>query len=478
MICPHCGAQWQLPSNSKIIKKECPFCNGDMCVCDENLTTLETVLQEIINRFGTNVLSDGAELLSIFSCMAPTLTKEKAVLQFLIEDRIHEKIFEISISDTIEQKLAYQNLVQNIMEKTEKFLNIFLPSLDQYIVTNIPNQANLTYDYNELGDNSIELTLLKGDFPEVIDFPEIIDGKKVIGISGDIFGSLKTKNQNRENIKFLNIPNSITRIGDGAFSGCKSLSNVILPKALVSLGSSTFKNCKNLNNIVLSDTVSFIGKEAFAGTGIKRIVLPKNIDVINGGLFKNCKKLSNVELPDKLKFIEDEAFSGCKDLITIEIPNKTEAIGKKSFNDCKSLVKVSLPDGLKSIGREAFQGCESLKEINLPNTIIDIANGAFARCRALADVQLPNSITTIAYETFYGCHSLKRIVIPESVSHISGYSFEYCDYIHVFIPNSVNDIHDDMFFNSDDVVIHCNKDSYAHKYAQKNKIKVELMKEN
>jgi hypothetical protein len=55
------------------------------------------------------------------------------------------------------------------------------------------------------------------------------------------------------------IPTSVTAIGDCAFSGCNSLTDVIIPNSVTSIGSSAFTGCSSLKSIIIPNSVSNIG---------------------------------------------------------------------------------------------------------------------------------------------------------------------------------------------------------------------------
>ena len=59
------------------------------------------------------------------------------------------------------------------------------------------------------------------------------------------------------------IPNSVTDIGNSAFSFCRSLTNIVIPNSVVSIGDGAFSNCSSLSNIVIPDSVTAIGNFAF-----------------------------------------------------------------------------------------------------------------------------------------------------------------------------------------------------------------------
>lgn len=65
-------------------------------------------------------------------------------------------------------------------------------------------------------------------------------------------------------ISKINIPNSITSIGNYAFSDCSSLSNITIPDSVTSIGRDAFLRCSSLASITIPDSVTSIGKEALA----------------------------------------------------------------------------------------------------------------------------------------------------------------------------------------------------------------------
>ena len=52
------------------------------------------------------------------------------------------------------------------------------------------------------------------------------------------------------------IPNSVTSIGSGAFSGCTSLTSVTIPNSVTSIGSDAFHNCTSLTSVTVEATTA------------------------------------------------------------------------------------------------------------------------------------------------------------------------------------------------------------------------------
>ena len=137
------------------------------------------------------------------------------------------------------------------------------------------------------------------------------------------------------------IPESTTRIGDGAFRDCKTLESVSLPGTLASVGSSAFSGCTSLTTVTGGENVKSVG---------------------------------------------DHAFSGCGALTAITLPADAEYVGKAAFMDCSSLTAAFLPDGYADIAAYTFSGCSSVTSMYIPAGITAIPEYFADGCDALTDV--------------------------------------------------------------------------------------------
>ena len=144
-----------------------------------------------------------------------------------------------------------------------------------------------------------------------------------------------------QNIESYIIPNSVTSIGDAAFSGCRSLSDIVIPNSVSSIGDAAFSSCRSLTEIVIPNSVTSIG----------------------GGVFWNCRSLSNIVIPNSVSSIGTWAFCGCKSLRSLVIPDSVTSIGDKAFQFCFSLTTITIPNSVSSIGTWAFCDC------NFPNDL-------------------------------------------------------------------------------------------------------------
>ena len=100
-----------------------------------------------------------------------------------------------------------------------------------------------------------------------------------------------------QNIESYAIPSSVTSIGDGAFSCCNSLSEIVIPSSVTSIGDGAFLGCRSLSEIVIPSSVTRIGEAAFYGCdSLSEIVIPSSVTSIGNGAFYNCSFPNNLKI--------------------------------------------------------------------------------------------------------------------------------------------------------------------------------------
>ena len=79
----------------------------------------------------------------------------------------------------------------------------------------------------------------------------------------------------------VTIPDSVTSIGDGAFSGCRNLTSVTIPDSVTEIGWDAFEDCSSLTSVTIPDSVTEIGGYAFEGcSSLKSVTIPKSVTEI------------------------------------------------------------------------------------------------------------------------------------------------------------------------------------------------------
>ena len=205
--------------------------------------------------------------------------------------------------------------------------------------------------------------------------------------------------------KGTTIPNTITAIGNEAFSGCKGLTSMKIPSSVTSIGNSAFYGCTSLTSVTIPNSVINIGSSAFQG----------------------CKKISSISIPNSVINIGSSAFAQCESLKSIVVPNSATEIGTSTFDNCSNLKSVTIGTSVRSIGQYAFNACTKLQTITIPNSVTSIGRGAFMSCYSLSSLTIPNSVNSIGYGAFTYCTGLTSITIPSSVTEFGEYAFNRCD---------------------------------------------------
>lgn len=161
------------------------------------------------------------------------------------------------------------------------------------------------------------------------------------------------------------IPNSVTRIGDAAFSGCSGLTSINIPNSVTSIGNEAFYGCNNLTEINIPNSVVSVGAKAFTSTKWFSNQ-PDGLVYAGRAAYKYKGTMpsdTNIELRDDIVSITSEAFSYCKGLTDITFPATLSVIGSNAFYGCTGLTSIELPNSVTSIDRYAFYGCTGLNTV-------------------------------------------------------------------------------------------------------------------
>ena len=146
-------------------------------------------------------------------------------------------------------------------------------------------------------------------------------------------------------ITSVDIPNGVTKIGNGAFAYYSGLTSVNIPDTVTSIGDYAFSNSNELTTISIPWTVTTIGIYAFQScSGLTSVEINDyvgRIKKISKGMFSYCTSLSSVTIPSVIS-IDDNAFEGCSSLTSVTIPIRVETIGDSAFNWCSSLADVTI----------------------------------------------------------------------------------------------------------------------------------------
>ena len=275
------------------------------------------------------------------------------------------------------------------------------------------------------------------------------------------------------NLKTVNFEAGSTIVCAALFMGCDGIEEIELPDTITEIGDSAFKNCKNLDRITMNNGIEILESSAFEDCfSLTTINIPNTVKAISNSTFQDCTSLTEVHLSNILKEIPASTFSGCKKLTTINFPSTLTTIGNSAFSGCESLPEAILPSGVEKIESNAFKNCKALKKAALPDTVSSIGSSAFYGCEALTDITLGSKLKKIESQTFYGCIVLPSIVIPYNVTTIGDSAFVNCTKLtQITVPRNTTSIASNAFSYPKKMTMYGPSDCYAQTYANGKGIK-------
>ena len=262
----------------------------------------------------------------------------------------------------------------------------------------------------------------------------------------------------------IDILNTVTSIGTGAFYGCFRITSVSIPNSVTLINSQAFYNCTGLTTVVIGDSTNTgiktsmnIQPTAFNGcSGLTSLSL--NIPIIsNYNPFQNLSSLKTLAIGNSITAIDNSIFSslpgltkvilGCYDLTPMTISVSMGAFSKSdnleklilnsnlqissyysgSVSPFSKISTLTINDKVTSLGNYAFIGCKNLQKVNLANGITTIGLSAFADCSKMTEITLGNSVMQLGSGLFLGCNALINIYTNDAnttYSSINGVLFK------------------------------------------------------
>lgn len=269
---------------------------------------------------------------------------------------------------------------------------------------------------------------------------------------------------------FTGIPDSVTKIGAGAFLGHQTLSDITLSDKTVSIGASAFGNCQGLTKFHVPDGVTKIGDSAFSSCkNLAEIYLPDTITSMGEYALSGCDSLTSVQLPKKLTVLRKGFFNGCDGLEEVGWPENLTKLEGSCFMSCSSLTALDIPDSVTEIDYDNFIGCHNLNAIHLPKNLKTLGTCVFAMTWRipLESIIFPEGTINLGQSMFSGSSGIKFVVIPRSIEN-----FDYTKGTHFELgfwgnPGS----------SALSAIYLCYKDSSAEKFAIEHDIPYEIIGE-
>ena len=324
----------------------------------------------------------------------------------------------------------------------------------QYTVTAIKSKGFERYYARELAIPNTVTTIgdsifVRGTMVESLTIPSSVTKIGADAFLGARLKSLVVEEGNR----FYDSRNNCNALIDSRTNTLLKGSNkAFIPNGVRRIENYAFLWCDDIAEINMPNTVTDIGKGAFSSVPIGNIVLPNGLKTIGDHAFSGCS-LCSLKIPASVTAIGKAAFAGNKiSSIVVESGNKVY----DSRNNCNAIIETktntltlgcsgtTIPTDVTVIGNYAFYRCQGMTSLNIPNSVTQIGNYAFDFCD-LKTITLPNSVRYIGdypfeYYNFndgFNDTVYVSVNIPDSVETIGECAFYYCDFCDVTIPASV-----------------------------------------
>lgn len=363
-----------------------------------------------------------------------------------------------------------------------------------------------------LGNNPFYNTL----FPETICIPEGTSAiyenafdsnrniKKVVLPQG--ITSINAEAFRYSYITEINIPASVTSIGEYAFANCPYLTKITFEGKNINIHPTAFYNTDGAGILTIGTDVDEITEQQFKGRDFKVVIIPENVEKIGKSAFENCTNLQQVIFSEGLQVIEENAFKGCTSITNLQIPDSVTSVGKGAFinldnlqflelgtdfdyEDCTFDEIFSLDKSLIEVNNKSEKDLSSY--INENSSIINIYNGntgisgivsdadyewfisdtqvILLKCKTKFDgfdinLVLPSNKNGRNYKigpsAFEGITNISKVTLPSGLLSIGKNAFKDCTMLQeINIPSSITKIEDGTFrgcFSLSNINLHDN----------------------
>ena len=230
-----------------------------------------------------------------------------------------------------------------------------------------------------------------------------------------------------DRLETVTLPSSVVYLGDYAFSG-SGLTSIELSPAIIDMGKGVFSRCEAMTSAVINSRI--VGDFAFLGaTSLSNVSLGAGVEYIMKGAFNGCTALKGLTIDPscRLSRIDDEAFinSGLEQINIQSLGVGT--IGEWAFAQTK-LTSLHLSDGMTNLGVGALAHNPLLTTVTLPGLNQDCgdngrASGEPGGRRGVAAAPV-HTLVNISDYAFAGDGMLNAgNLLKEDVAHIGDYAF-------------------------------------------------------
>lgn len=235
----------------------------------------------------------------------------------------------------------------------------------------------------------------------------------------------------------LTVSDKLRVIGERAFASPYSgqygdvyMTDLVLYEGLESIGAEAFYDT-HLKKVNIPSSVTYIGENAFGKTAWDSSL---NTEAVDGVVYLGNIAYKSVNRPENIVFrdgtVSVSANFNMQYTKSFTLPSSVRSI-YACAGDYQNLESAVLNEGLLIIGDHVFEDCPKLKEITLPSTLEYIGSGAFYNA-GITSIVFPESLKVIKgeasvynYYTF-GSSKITSLTLPYGLEELGSYTFVDC----------------------------------------------------
>ncbi len=277
------------------------------------------------------------------------------------------------------------------------------------------------------------------------EFASIVISEGVTTISNNAFDGAYNPRSDFADLNTINLPDSITTIGDEAFARSNDIVNITIPRNLVTLGKGAFSDSYDILNITApSGSTNFSSADGVLFNADKTTL----ISFPMGKSYST--PLTSYTMPDSVTTVADYAMMKL-DIETLTLSSNLTTIGEGAFSN-SSFDSFTLPSKLTNIGVDAFKDTY-ISALHIPASLTTITPNAFAgfnvstitvdannpSFKIVGDSLVSKDGTRLVYANLDSRENTYSI--PEGVVTVDDFAIDGSSFLHTLnIPASVNNI--------------------------------------
>ncbi|MDE6339643.1 MAG: leucine-rich repeat domain-containing protein [Muribaculaceae bacterium] len=135
---------------------------------------------------------------------------------------------------------------------------------------------------------------------------------------------------------------SLEELGENVFADCTLLETCDLSSsAITEIPDGAFDGCSSLDEVRIPQSVTAIGAGAFSGTALRDMNFVRNVSSIGNSAFSDCRRLVAANIPERVEAVSDDILSSCPRLIAVSMYPAVKYVGSNLFNGDSRLSNVS-----------------------------------------------------------------------------------------------------------------------------------------